>query len=151
VLKSETSDCNFGSLCNCKPAVLIHRWIHDFKGRERRPSQVIPSRGMKGVSTAMRERRVASSIHARQVSFSFDAEIHANAQRELAAFYQAVSETYGPEEAMRAALGWIEELARTDQPAGEHAPNWRQTTIAAAGGLASRVLNKSANQGFTDC
>jgi hypothetical protein len=151
VNKSKTSDCHFGTLCSCKPAVLIHRWIDDFKEKKRRPSQVIPSRGMKGVSTVMRERRVASSLHARQVSFSSDAEVHAKAQRELAAFYEAVFEMYGPEEAMRAALDWIEELARADQPVGGGDPNWRQTTIAAAGGLASRVLNNPTNRRPADC
>jgi hypothetical protein len=106
---------------------------------------------MKGASIVMRERRVALSLHAQQVPFSSDAETHAKADRELAAFYEAVSEMYGPEEAMRAALDWIEELARTDQPAGERSPSWRQTTIAAAGGVASRVLNQATNPGSTIC
>ncbi len=149
--KSKSRDCHFTSLCAWRPAVLFHRWIDDFKGKESRPCQVLSSRGMKGVSIVMRERRMALSFHARQVPFSSGAETHAKAQRELAAFYEAVSETYGPEEAMRAALDWIEELARTDEPAGGRTPNWRKTTISAASGLASRVLNQSTNSRSTDC
>jgi len=129
--------------------VLIHRSIDDFKGREQQPSHVRLSRGLKGVSTVMRERRAVLNLHSRQVSSTSDAEIHAKAQRELAAFYWAVSAIYGPEEAMRAALDWIEELARIEKPASGPDPIWRQTTIAAAGGVASRVLNQSTNRSAT--
>jgi hypothetical protein len=54
---------------------------------------------------------------------------------------------YGPEEATQAALDWIEALEKTDPVAGGRFLNWRLMTIAAAGGLASRVVNQSANRG----
>jgi hypothetical protein len=67
------------------------------------------------------------------------------AQWELAAFYAAVSEMCGPEEATRAALDWIEALEKVDQVSGGSPSVWRPTTIAAAAGLASRVLNQTAD------
>jgi len=94
----------------------------------------------------MRDKTAAPSPDEQQVFCRPDAELQEAAQRELAAFYAAVTEMYGPEEAMRAALGWIEKLERADQPVGGRPPDWREMTIAAAGGLASRVVNQSASR-----
>jgi hypothetical protein len=106
---------------------------------------------MKGVSIVMRDRDAAPSLHAQQVSSSPDAELQGSAQRELAAFYAAVSQMYGPEQATRAALDWIEALEKADPVAGGSPPSWRLTTIAAAGGLASRVVKPPANPTLTGC
>jgi hypothetical protein len=99
----------------------------------------------------MRDKKAAPGLHVKQSSFSPDAALQGEAQRELAAFYAAVSEMYGPEEAMRAALDWIEALEKTDSISGGSLPDWRQATVAAASGLASRVVNQSADLGRTDC
>jgi hypothetical protein len=92
----------------------------------------------------MRDRRATPSLHAQQISSSPGTELQTAAQRELAAFYTAVSGMYGSEEAKQAALDWIEELERADRPSGGLTPDWRQMTVAAAGGLASRVVGQSA-------
>ena len=99
----------------------------------------------------MCDRGAASSLHAQQVSPRPGTEIEAAAQRELAAFYEAVSEMYGPEEAMLAALDWIEALEKIAPVADGSPPDWRLMTIAAAGGLASRVLSQTADRRRTDC
>jgi len=99
----------------------------------------------------MCDNRAALSLPAQRISFSPDAELQGAAQRELAAFHAAVSEMYGPEEAAQAALDWIEALENTDPVADGSPPNWRLTTVAAAGGLASRVVNHSAGRRRTDC
>ena len=68
----------------------------------------------------------------------------APAERELSAFFTAVKEMFGGEEARRATEDWIEELARRDWP--NEAPvevpviDWRRVTIAAAARLACRHM-----------
>lgn len=64
------------------------------------------------------------------------------AERELAAFHKAVLKMHGPEEAQRAADDWIRELEATD--ANEAPANWRRISVAAAGRLASRLVNSSS-------
>jgi hypothetical protein len=60
------------------------------------------------------------------------------AERELAAFFRAVGELYGAEQAETSAKDWLHELAVSeDVPAS--AREWRTLTIAAAAQLASRV------------
>jgi len=98
----------------------------------------------------MRDRRTDLSLHSQQVSFSPDAESQGEAHRELAAFYEAVSEMYGAEEATRAASEWIEVLEKMDPASSGSPQDWRLTTIAAAGDLASRVVNRSFNRTRTD-
>ena len=62
----------------------------------------------------------------------------AQAERELAAFFRAVGELYGAEQAEASAEDWLHELAVSeDVPAS--AREWRTLTIAAAARLASRV------------
>lgn len=67
------------------------------------------------------------------------AEVRTDAERELAAFYAAVAESYGPEEATLAAENWIEELKKAGTPNAGTFPVWHQITVAAARGLAARV------------
>lgn len=62
----------------------------------------------------------------------------AMAERELAAFFQAVTELYGPEQAEASAEDWLGELmARCGLPASVR--EWREVSIAAAARLAGRL------------
>lgn len=59
-------------------------------------------------------------------------------KRELSAFFRAVTELYGPEQAEASTEDWLRELmASNDLPAS--ARDWRTLTIVAAARLASRV------------
>jgi len=69
------------------------------------------------------------------------------AERELSAFYSAVTELLGSEEAEAAAEDWLQELvAIHDLPASVR--QWRQLTVEVAARFANRV-NASAIQKFT--
>lgn len=60
------------------------------------------------------------------------------AERELAAFFSAVNELFGSEQAEASAEDWLRELiASNDLPAS--ARQWRMLTVTAAARLASRV------------
>ncbi|WP_321472872.1 hypothetical protein [uncultured Paludibaculum sp.] len=60
------------------------------------------------------------------------------AERELSAFFRAVTELYGPEQAEASAEDWLRELmARCGLPASGR--EWREVSIAAASRLAGRV------------
>ncbi|MGJ5818374.1 hypothetical protein [Paludibaculum fermentans] len=60
------------------------------------------------------------------------------AERELAAFFRAVMELYGPEQAEASAEDWLQALmARCGLPGSGR--EWREVSIAAAARLASRV------------
>ncbi|MGA9671606.1 MAG: hypothetical protein WBQ94_20515 [Terracidiphilus sp.] len=101
----------------------------------------------------MSNRKAASTVSPMQAS-SAASELVAAAERELAAYYKAVSATYGPEEAMRAAQVWIEELERMDGEEPKNAPRrfdgslskWRNVTITAAHRFASRVVDRPTGQ-----
>lgn len=59
------------------------------------------------------------------------------AERQLAAFHQAVLSLHGPEEAQCAAEDWLHELETT---AMHNNPiHWRRISLAAADGLAQRL------------
>ena len=75
-----------------------------------------------------------------------DSDPLVGAQSELAAFYGAVSVLYGPEAAMQAASDWVEELERSNRLGGGSQEDWRRMTIVAADNLASRVVDRRANQ-----
>jgi hypothetical protein len=67
------------------------------------------------------------------------------AERELSAFFSAVTELFGSEQAEASAEDWLRELtASNDLPASIR--EWRALTVAAAARLASRV-NTSSYQG----
>jgi hypothetical protein len=59
------------------------------------------------------------------------------AERQLAAFYQAVLSLHGPEQAQLAAEDWLRELG-TEAAPNEPIP-WRRISAVAAGLLASRL------------
>lgn len=60
------------------------------------------------------------------------------ANRELSAFFSAVTELFGLEQAEQSAEDWLRELAASrDVPASTH--QWRTLTVTAAARLASRV------------
>jgi len=60
------------------------------------------------------------------------------AERELSAFFTAMTELYGPEQAAASAEDWLRELmASHGLPTS--AREWRTLTIAAAARLASRL------------
>ena len=60
------------------------------------------------------------------------------AERELSAFFNAVTELYGPEQAEASAEYWLRELlASKGLPTSTR--EWRTLTIAAAAQLASRL------------
>jgi hypothetical protein len=62
----------------------------------------------------------------------------AEAERELSAFFNAVTELLGPEQATLAAKDWLQHLeAMTDLPASPH--DWRLVSIEASARLAKRV------------
>ncbi|HTZ74468.1 MAG TPA: hypothetical protein VMB47_11140 [Candidatus Aquilonibacter sp.] len=65
------------------------------------------------------------------------ADVMKAAERELASFFSAVKELFGPEQAELAARDWVQELQATDVPAAT--TDWRQLTINAAKRLALRV------------
>ncbi len=66
------------------------------------------------------------------------ADLMAAAERGLSAFFRAVTELFGAEQAEASAEDWLRELSGSrDMPATPR--QWRTLTIAAAVRLASRV------------
>jgi hypothetical protein len=60
------------------------------------------------------------------------------AERELSAFFSAVAEMFGPEQATLAAKDWLQQLeVMTDLPGSPH--EWRALSIEASAKLAKRV------------
>jgi hypothetical protein len=57
------------------------------------------------------------------------------AEKELSAFVSAVHKLFGPEQARRSALHWIEELELMDWPSRESTPDWRRATVVASARL----------------
>jgi hypothetical protein len=62
----------------------------------------------------------------------------AMAERELSAFFNAVTELYGSEQAKASADDWLYELMTSDD-LPDSTREWRMVTIAAATQLASRM------------
>lgn len=70
------------------------------------------------------------------------AELSAMAERELSAFFKAVTELFGSAQAETSANDWIHELvARDSTPCSVR--EWRELTAAAAAQLASRVSRQT--------
>ena len=147
--RSRMEFCHSEFRHNCRTAVFFHAWIDCLSGRGQRSESTWPSHALKGASLVMCDRKAASIVSSVQASSSPVDKLVAAAERELAAYYTAISATYGPEEAMQAAHDWIEELERADKEelkcvprnvAGS-LPNWRGVTISAARRLASRVVH----------
>jgi hypothetical protein len=91
----------------------------------------------------MSDKEANSLCHARQVPAELVAKFVMTAERELAAFYEAVLRRYGPKEGRKAAQDWIEELETLDWPVDGGLPDWRHVTIVAADILASRIIDHS--------
>jgi hypothetical protein len=91
----------------------------------------------------MCDKKTSSIVHAQQASVERVAERMTTAEKELAAFYEAVFRQYGLKEASNAAQDWIDELGTMDWPADWTLPNWRHVTIAAADCLALRIIDHS--------
>jgi hypothetical protein len=70
------------------------------------------------------------------------AEVFVSAEKEMAAFYTAVTESYGPEQAELAALDWLREMEQTDWSMADGIPNLRNFTYMAAARLAERICPK---------
>ncbi|WP_433967823.1 hypothetical protein [Tunturiibacter gelidiferens] len=94
----------------------------------------------------MCDKKTNSIVHAQKEPVELVAEFTMKAERELAAFYEAVFRRYGLEEARMAAQDWIEELETMDWPAAWAFPNWRHVTIAAADCFAFRIIDHSSSR-----
>jgi hypothetical protein len=55
-----------------------------------------------------------------------------SAEKELSAFFVAVHQLFGAEQAQKTAANWIEELEEVDCSSEASVINWRRVTIAAA-------------------
>jgi len=71
------------------------------------------------------------------------------AERELSAFFNAVTQSFGSEQAELSAENWLQELIEIDAlPASTH--EWRLITAKASTRLASRVSASSLSSEFTN-
>jgi hypothetical protein len=71
------------------------------------------------------------------------------AERELAAFFNAVTQLFGREQAELSAKDWLDELARIDGLPSS-ARDWRSVTVKASARLATRVNASSLSTEFTN-
>lgn len=62
------------------------------------------------------------------------------AERELSAFILAVTELFGPEQAMLSTEDWLDESELMDSPPRATSRDWRAVTVAASARLASREI-----------
>ena len=70
-----------------------------------------------------------------------------SAMKELAAFFTAIDNLFGTEQARRSALNWIEELESIDWQVEDSMPNWRQATVAASALLNTSHCTKVSQSG----
>ena len=131
---SKKGSSRLQSSSNCFFFALFHGCSS--KREESRPGHENAPIAKSGVRSFLCGKRAALS--ARQASASRDAQMHM-AEKECAAFYNAVLIEYGQEEAMRATQNWIEQLEKPGVFS-----NWRQATIFAAQRLAARVVQHLA-------
>lgn len=61
------------------------------------------------------------------------------AERELSAFISAVTELFGPDQAVSSTEDWLEESELMDSPPRSTSRDWRSVTIAASARLAGRI------------
>ena len=71
------------------------------------------------------------------------AKLVSAAEKELAAYTQAVLELFGSEQAWQSVEDWMEELESMGLPSRKQLQDWRHLTIAAAARLAVRVHHSS--------
>jgi hypothetical protein len=91
----------------------------------------------------MRDKETSSRVETEQVPVEMIVDLMLTAEKELAAFYEAIEKRYGSKEARKAAYDWIAEMATMDWPIDGALPNWRRVSIVAADCLASRVIEYS--------
>jgi hypothetical protein len=73
-------------------------------------------------------------------------ELISMAEQELAAFFRAVAESFGPKEAEASADDWLHELMTVgDMPSS--ARQWRMLTVKASAKLAKRILRGAGDNG----
>ena len=61
------------------------------------------------------------------------------AEREFSAFFSAVKELLGPDQAQLSAMDWLDELELMDSQRVSTNRHWREVTIAASARLANRL------------
>jgi hypothetical protein len=137
MIGSNRKRCSFDSSHRCLFSLFSHRWDGQAKGDEPRPYPWHSPHASKGLSNSMCSGRSNQAPSPQQTPASLGAEFHRAAERELASFYGAVAEMYGPDRASEAALDWIELSKKIGKPAAQ--PDWRRITIAASSHLASRI------------
>jgi hypothetical protein len=71
------------------------------------------------------------------------------AEHELAAFFNAVKQLFGKEQAELSAKDWLDELARIDGLSSS-TRDWRLITVKASARLATRVNASSLSTEFTN-
>ena len=76
----------------------------------------------------------------------YDQQTHL-AERELASFVAAVTESFGPAMAGFAAEDWLEESDLMDSPPRSEARDWRSVTVAASARLAGRINPTAGSSG----
>jgi hypothetical protein len=74
-----------------------------------------------------------------KTSLSNLADLKASAERAVGAFIQVVTDSFGPDEARRAAEDWLQELESMDLARELTTCDWRVITIAAATRMAVRL------------
>jgi hypothetical protein len=131
--------CNLESSHRCLISFLSHRWGGQEKNDEPRPYPWHSPHASKGLSNPMCSGRSKPAQTPEQLSASLESEFHRTAERELASFYAAVEEMYGPDKASEAALDWIELSKKAGESASAALPDWRRVTVAASSHLALRL------------
>ena len=71
------------------------------------------------------------------------------AERELSAFFHAVKDLFGSEQAARSAEDWLQELIEIDNPP-KSAREWRLITAKASARIANRVSASSFSAELTN-
>ena len=69
-----------------------------------------------------------------------------SAEKELSAFFAAVHQLFGAEQAQKAAENWIEELEETDWSSEASVIDWRGVTIAAAARFVGRERGRPSRK-----
>ena len=69
---------------------------------------------------------------------TYEQQMHM-AERELASFISAVTESFGPEQARLSAEHWLDESELMDSPPRSTSRDWRAVTVAASARLANRL------------
>ena len=91
-----------------------------------------------------------SSSCAELISIDAIAELLLSAECEVASFYRAIRERYGPEQAGLAFQDWLSEVEVIDWPSEGQVPDWRQCTIGAVAKLAARLAASGPPTALTE-